>query len=148
MMFGFSLIAVRMGWPMANIKDRVKEIRKSLGLSLEDFAKELSKGGCGIVTEKAVGDWELGVRRPLPTKILALAELGQRNVRWVQTGVDPDEIRTTVPVNEQEPGKTKTTDIINEQEPAAIRPTATIHRLEPRKMVVKVTSVAPDLDND
>ena len=134
MMFGFSLIAVRMGLPMAYIKDRIKEIRKSLGLSLEDFAKELSKGGCGIVTEKAVGDWELGVRRPLPTKILALAELGQRNVRWVQPGVDPDDIRTTVPVNEQEP--------------AAIRPTATIHRLEPRKMVVKVTSEAPDLDND
>ena len=147
-MFGFSLIAVRMGWPMANIKDRVKEIRKSLGLSLEDFAKELSKGGCGIVTEKAVGDWELGVRRPLPTKILALAELGQRHVMWVQTGVDPDETRTRVPVNEQEPGKIKTTDTINEQEPSAIRPTATIHRLEPRKMVVKVTSDVPDLDDE
>ena len=133
---------------MANIKDRIKEIRKSLGLSLEEFAKELSKGECGIVTEKAVGDWELGVSRPLPTKILALAELGQRHVRWVQTGVDPDDIRTTVPVNEQEPGKTKTTDIINEQEPAAIRPTATIHRLEPKKMVVKVTSDVPELDDD
>ena len=133
---------------MANIKDRIKEIRKSLDLSLEEFAKELSKGECGIVTEKAVGDWELGVRRPLPTKILALAELGQRHVRWVQTGVDPDEIRTTVPVNEQEPGEIKTTDTINEQEPEAIRPTATIHRLEPRKMVVKVTSDVPDLDDD
>ena len=133
---------------MPNIKDRIKEIRKSLGLSLEDFAKELSKGVCGIVTEKAVGDWELGVRRPLPTKILALAELGQRHVRWVQTGVDPDEIRTTVPVNEQEPGEIKTTDTINEQEPEAIRPTATIHRLEPREMVVKVTSDAPVLDDD
>ena len=119
---------------MANIKDRIKEIRKSLGLSLQEFAKELSREGCGIVTEKAVGDWELGVRRPLPTKILALAELGQRHVRWVQTGVDPDEMRTTVPANEQEP--------------EAIRPTATIHRLEPRKVVVKVTSDAPDLDND
>ena len=148
MMFGFSLIAVRMGLPMANIKDRIKEIRKSLGLSLEDFAKELSKGGCGIVTEKAVGDWELGVRRPLPTKILALAELSQRHVRWVQTGVDPDEIRTTVPVNEQEPGEIKSTDTISEQEPEVIRPTATIHRLEPRKMVVKVTSDVPDLDDD
>ena len=147
-MFGFSLIAVRMEWPMANIKDRIKEIRKSLGLSLEEFAKELSKGGCGIVTEKAVGDWELGVRRPLPTKILALSELGQRHVRWVQTGVDPDEIRTTVLVNEQEPGKIETTDTINEQAPDAIRPTATIHRLEPRKMVVKVTSDAQDLDDD
>ena len=134
MMFGFSLIAVRMGLPMANIKDRIKEIRKSLDLSLEEFAKELSKGECGIVTEKAVGDWELGVRRPLPTKILALSELGQRHVRWVQTGVDPDEIRTTVPVNEQEP--------------EASRPTATIHRLEPRKMVVKITSDVPDLDDD
>ena len=148
MMFGFSLIAVRMGLPMANIKDRIKEIRKSLGLSLEDFAKELSRGGCGIVTEKAVGDWELGVRRPLPTKILALAELGQRHVRWVQTGVDPDEMRTTVPVNGQEPWKIKTTDTINEEEPEANRPTATIHRLEPRKMVVKVTSDVPDLDDD
>ena len=148
MMFGFSLTAVRMGWPMPNIKDRIKEIRKSLGLSLEDFAKELSKGGCGIVSEKAVGDWELGVRRPLPTKILALAELGQRHVRWVQTGVDPDEMRTTVPVNGQEPWKIKTTDTINEEEPEAIRPTATIHRLEPRKMVVKVTSDAPVLDDD
>jgi len=117
-MFGFSLTAAKMRWSMANIKDRIKEIRKSLGLSLEEFAKELSRGGCGIVTEKAVGDWELGVRRPLPTKILALAELGQRHVMWVQTGVDPDEIRTRVPVNEQEPG--------------AIRPTATIHTLEPR----------------
>ena len=133
-MFGFSLIAVRMGLPMANIKDRIKEIRKSLGLSLEEFAKELSRGGCGIVTEKAVGDWELGVRRPLPTKILALAELGQRHVMWVQTGVDPDQIRTRVPVNEQELG--------------AIRPTATIHTLEPRKMLVKVTNDAPDLDDD
>ena len=119
---------------MPNIKDRIKEIRKSLGLSLEDFAKELSRGGCGIVTEKAVGDWELGVRRPLPTKILALAELGQRHVRWVQTGVDPDEMRTTVAVNEQEP--------------EAIRPTATIHRLEPRKMAVKITSDVPVLDDD
>ena len=148
MMFGFSLTAAKMGWPMANIKDRIKEIRKSLGLSLEEFAKELSKGECGIVTEKAVGDWELGVRRPLPTKILALAELGQRHVRWVQTGVDPDEIRTTVPVNEQVPGEIKTTDTINEQEPETIRPTATIHRLESRKMVVKVTSDVPDLDDD
>ena len=147
-MFGFSLLAVKMGWPMANIKDRIKEIRKSLGLSLEEFARELSKGGCGIVTEKAAGDWELGVRRPLPTKILALAELGQRNVRWVQTGVDPDEIRTTVSVNEQEPGKIKTNNTINEQEPAANRPTATIHRLNPRKMVVKVTSDVPDLDDE
>ena len=147
-MFGFSLTAVRMGWPMVNIKDRIKEIRKSLGLSLEEFAKELSRGGCSIVTEKAVGDWELGVSRPLPTKILALAELGQRHVRWVQTGVDPDEIRTTVSVNEQEPGKIKTNDTINEQEPAANRPTATIHRLEPRKMVVKVISDVPDLDDD
>ena len=133
---------------MANIKDRIKEIRRSLGLSLEEFAEELSRGGCGIVTEKAVGDWELGVRRPLPTKILALAELGQRHVRWVQTGVDPDKIRTTVPVNEQEPGEIKTTDTISEQEPEAIRPTATIHRLEPRKMVVKVTSDVPELDDD
>ena len=133
---------------MPNIKDRIKEIRKYLDLSLEEIAKELSKRGCGIVTEKAVGDWELGVRRPLPTKILALAELGQRHVRWVQTGVDPDEIRTTVPVNEQEPGEIKTTDTINEQEPEAIRPTATIHRLEPRKMVVKVTSDVPDSDDD
>ena len=133
---------------MPNIKDRIKEIRKSLGLSLEEFAKELSKGECGIVTEKAVGDWELGVRRPLPTKILALAELGQRHVRWVQTGVDPDQIRTTVPVNEQVPGEIKTTGTINEQEPEAIRPTATIHRLEPRKMVVKVTSDVPVLDDD
>ena len=133
---------------MPNIKDRIKEIRKSLGLSLEDFAKELSRGGCGIVTEKAVGDWELGVRRPLPTKILALAELGQRHVRWVETGVDPDEMGITDPVNEQEPGKIKTTNIINEQEPEAIRPTATIHRLEPRKMVVKVTSDVPVLDDD
>ena len=147
-MFGFNLLAARIEWPMANIKNRIKEIRKSLGLSLEEFARELSKGGCGIVTEKAVGDWELGVRRPLPTKILALAELGQRNVRWVQTGVDPDEIGTSVPVNEQEPGKIKTTDTVNEQEPEAIRPTATIHRLEPRKMVVKVTSDVPDLDDD
>ena len=147
-MFGFSLLAGKMGRPMVNIKDRIKEIRMSLGLSLEEFAKELSKGGCGVVTEKAVGDWELGVRRPLPTKILALAELGQRHVRWVQTGVDPDEIRTTVPVNEKELGKIKTTDTINEQEPEAIRPTATIHRLEPRKMVVKVTSDVPDLDDD
>ena len=120
----------------------------SLGLSLEEFARELSKGGCGIVTEKAVGDWELGVRRPLPTKILALAELGQRNVRWVQTGLDPDEISTTVPVSEQEPGKFKTTDTINEQESEVIRPTATIHRLEPRKVVNKVTSDAPELDDD
>ncbi|MDC0190051.1 helix-turn-helix domain-containing protein [Rhodospirillales bacterium] len=133
---------------MADIKDRIKEIRKSLGLSLEEFAKELSKGGCGIVTEKAVGDWELGVRRPLPTKILALAELGQRHVRWVQTGVDPDEMRTKVTINGQKPGKIKTTDTINEQEPEAIRPTATIYRLEPRKMVVKVTSDAPGLDDD
>ena len=147
-MFGFSLLAVKMGWPMANIKDRIKEIRKSLGLSLEEFARELSKGGCGIVTEKAVGDWELGIRRPLPTKILALAELGQRNVRWVQTGVDPDEIRTTVPVGEQKPGKVKTTNTINEQESEVIRPTATIHRLEPRKIVNKVTSDAPELDDD
>ena len=147
-MFGFSLLAVKMGRPMVNIKDRIKEIRKSLGLSLEEFARELSKGGCGIVTEKAVGDWELGVRRPLPTKILALAELGQRNVRWVQTGLDPDEISTTVPVSEQEPGKFKTTDTINEQESEVIRPTATIHRLEPGKMVNKVTSDAPELDDD
>ena len=93
------MLAVRMRWPMVNIKDRIKEIRKSLGLSIEDFAKELSKRGCGIVTEKAVSDWELGVRRPLPTKILALAELGRRNVRWVQTGVDPDEIKTPAPFN-------------------------------------------------
>ena len=133
---------------MANIKDRIKEIRKSLDLSKEEFAKELSKGGCGIVTEKAVGDWELGVRRPLPTKILALAELGQRHVRWVQTGVDPDEIKTTAPVNEQEPGKIKTTATTNEQTPKKIRPTATIHRLEPGKMVVKVTSDVPELDDD
>ena len=147
-MFGFSLLAVKMGWPMANIKDRIKEIRKSLGLSLEEFARELSKGGCGIVTEKAVGDWELGVRRPLPTKILALAELGQRNVRWLQTGIDPDEIRATVPVNEQKPGKIKTTDTVNEQTPETKRPTATIHRLKPRKMVVKVTSAVPELDDD
>ena len=147
-MFGFSLLAVKMGWPMANIKDRIKEIRKSLGLSLEEFARELSKGGCGIVTEKAVGDWELGIRRPLPTKILALAELGQRNVRWVQTGVDPDEIRTTVPVGEQKPGKIKTTDTVNEQTPETKRPTATIHRLKPRKMVVKVTGDVPELGDD
>ena len=147
-MFGFSLLAVKMGWPMANIKDRIKEIRKSLGLSLEEFAKELSKGGCGIVTEKAVGDWELGVRRPLPTKILALAELSQRNVRWVQTGVDSDEIRTAVPVDEQKPGKIKTTDTINEQAPETNRPTATIHRLKPRKMVVKVASDVQELDDD
>ena len=147
-MFGFSLLAVKMGWPMANIKDRIKEIRKSLGLSLEEFARELSKGGCGIVTEKAVGDWELGIRRPLPTKILALAELGQRNVRWVQTGVDPDEIRTTVPVGEQKPGKIKTTDTVNEQTPETKRPTATIHRLKPRKMVFKVTSDVPELGDD
>ena len=133
---------------MVNIKDRIKEIRKSLGLSLEEFAKELSRGGCGIVTEKAVGDWELGVRRPLPTKILALAELGKRNVRWVQTGMDPDEVRPTVPVNEQEPGKIKTTATINKPAPEKIRPTATIHRLEPRKMVVKVTSDVPVLDDD
>ena len=119
-----------------------------MGLSLEEFANELSKGGCGIVTEKAVGDWELGIRRPLPTKILALAELGQRNVRWVQTGVDPDEIRTTVPVGEQQPGKIKTTDTVNEQTPETKRPTATIHRLKPRKMVVKVTSAAPELADD
>ena len=147
-MFGFSLLAVKMGRPMVNIKDRIKEIRKSLGLSLEEFAKELSKGGCGIVTEKAVGDWELGIRRPLPTKILALAELGQRNVRWVQTGMDPDEVRTTVPVNEQEPGKIKTTATINKPAPEKIRPTATIHKLEPRKMVVKVTSDAPELNDE
>ena len=147
-MFGFSLLAVKMGWPMANIKDRIREIRKSLGLSLEEFARELSKGGCGIVTEKAVGDWELGIRRPLPTKILALAELGQRNVRWVQTGVDPDEIRTTVPVGEQKPGKIKTTDTVNEQTPETKRPTATIHRLKPRKMVFKVTSDVPELGDD
>ena len=62
--------------------------------------------------------------------------------------MDSDEIRTTVPVNEQEPGEIKTTDTINEQEPEAIRPTATIHRLKPRKMVVKVTSDAPVLDDD
>ena len=147
-MFGFSLLAVKMGWPMANIKDRIKEIRKSLGLSLEEFARELSKGGCGIVTEKAVGDWELGVRRPLPTKILALAELGQRNVRWLQTGIDLDEIRATVPVNEQKPGKIKTTDTVNEQTPETKRPTATIHRLKPRKMVVKVTSDVPESGDD
>ena len=115
---------------------------------MEEFARELSKGGCGIVTEKAVGDWELGVRRPLPTKILALAELGQRNVRWLQTGIDPDEIRATVPVNEQKPGKIKTTDTVNEQTPETKRPTATIHRLKPRKMVVKVTGDVPELGDD
>jgi transcriptional regulator with XRE-family HTH domain len=71
------------------MKDRIKEIRTSLGLSQEELAKQLSKVTLGVnILEETVKMWELGSETPLPSAIEALSHLSERPIQWIQCSED------------------------------------------------------------
>ena len=68
------------------MKDRIKEIRASFGLSQGEFAKRLSNVTLGVnILEETVKKWEAGSETPLPSAIEALAHLSKRPIKWIQS---------------------------------------------------------------
>ena len=65
---------------MSDISDRIKELRKTLGLSQEKFGKLAG------VSKAAVSQWELGITKPERDALLALRKNKQINTLWVTTG--------------------------------------------------------------
>lgn len=62
------------------MKDRFKQMRKELGLTLEDVAKRLG------VTTGSVGNWELRGKIP-GDRIYQIAEVFGVSADWLRTGV-------------------------------------------------------------
>ena len=84
------------------MKDRIKEIRKSIGLSQGEFAQRLSDVTLGPnVVEETVKKWELGTELPLPSAIEALAFLSNRSVKWLQSEVESNDKGQEFPVDER-----------------------------------------------
>ena len=84
------------------MKDRIKEIRTSLGLSQEEFAKQLSGVTLGVrILEETIKRWELGNETPLPSAIEALAHLSKQPIEWIQFNEDLN--NKTNGSNHQEP---------------------------------------------
>ena len=65
---------------MSDISDRIKELRKTLGLSQEKFGKLAG------VSKAAVSQWELGITKPERDALLALRKNKQINTLWITTG--------------------------------------------------------------
>ena len=71
------------------MKERIKEIRKGMGLSQGEFARKLSDVTLGVnIVEATIEKWELGTEKPLPSAIEALAFLSKRSVKWLQSAVE------------------------------------------------------------
>ena len=80
------------------MKDRIKEIRMSMGLSQGEFAQRLSDVTLGVnVIEETVQKWELGTEQPLPSGIEALAFLSKRSINWIQSAIETDDKVQKVP---------------------------------------------------
>ena len=74
------------------VKERIKEIRKGMGLSQGEFARKLSDVTLGVnILEATVKKWELGTEKPLPSAIEALAFLSKRSVKWLQSAVEDND---------------------------------------------------------
>ena len=74
------------------MKEKIKEIRKSMGLSQGEFARKLSKVTLGVnIVEATIEKWELGTEKPLPSAIEALAFLSKRSVKWLQSAVEDND---------------------------------------------------------
>ena len=71
------------------MKEKIKEIRKSMGLSQGEFAQQLSNVTLGVnIVEETIENLELGTEQPLPSAIEALAFLSKRSVKWIQSAVE------------------------------------------------------------
>ena len=80
------------------MKDRIKEIRKSMDLSQGEFAQQLSDVTLGVnVLEETVQKWELGTEQPLPSAIEALAFLSKRSVNWIQSAIETNDKNKEIP---------------------------------------------------
>lgn len=69
--------------PMSNIGQRIKEARKSLGLSQEEFAAALSKQSARIISRGAIGNWELG-KGISRDNLAEVARLCGVSIDWLQ----------------------------------------------------------------
>ena len=89
------------------MKERIKEIRKSMGLSQEEFAQRLSDVTLGVnVIEETVKKWELGTEQPLPSAIEALAYLSKRSIKWLQSAVECNDKGQKISIEETMEGLT------------------------------------------
>lgn len=68
---------------MSNIGQRIKEARKSLGLSQEEFAAALSKQSARIISRGAIGNWELG-KGISRDNLAEVARLCGVSIDWLQ----------------------------------------------------------------
>lgn len=62
------------------VAQRIKDLRISLGLSMEEFGKKLS------TSKGAVNNWEKGKNLPNNYRLKTIAELGETTVEYLLTG--------------------------------------------------------------
>lgn len=68
---------------MIYINERIKELRHTLGLSQQEFAKKLN------VNQAAVSYYEKGIRTPLDAIVTSICREFNVNERWLRTGEGP-----------------------------------------------------------
>ena len=72
-----------------NISERIKEIRKKLGLKQSEFGEAIG------VKEATITSWETGTRKPSDTAITAICSKFGINEEWLRDGVGDMETKFT-----------------------------------------------------
>lgn len=68
------------------MKDRIRQRRKQLGLSIEKVASQIFNLDGKRLSRPSVNDWELGNTRPSGYSLLQLAKILMVTPDWIQTG--------------------------------------------------------------
>lgn len=62
------------------MKDRIKQIRKTVGLNQSDFGKQIGVKG------NTIGNYEIGLRTPSDAVLLSICREFGVNEQWLRTG--------------------------------------------------------------
>jgi len=82
------------------MKDRIRQRRKQLGLSIEKVASQIFHLDGKRLSRPSVNDWELGNTRPSGYSLLQLAKVLMVTPDWIQTGEGDVSDNTTVRLTE------------------------------------------------
>ncbi len=72
-----------------NLGNRIKAIRKGLGINQETFAELI-----GVKTKTAISNWEQGKCEPNISKLLTIAKAGGKSIDWLTNGTDNVKIKS------------------------------------------------------
>ena len=62
------------------LKDRIKQIRKAIGLNQSDFGKKIGVKG------NTIGNYEIGLRTPSDAVLISICREFHVNENWLRTG--------------------------------------------------------------